>query len=286
MQYDIFAVGDNVADYYPEQKRIYAGGGAYNTAVIGKRLNLKTAYYGAFGTDENAKFMYNTLKKEKVAYPVSDIRKGRNAVSIVEKNSGEANIKAVDKGVYKNLSLNENVLDLIKKSKIVHTNIYSYFEDYLAKLHYQTKLSFDFSYLRNKEYLEEILKKVDIAFFSEARQKEDQTAFIDWALQQGPEVVVLTRGENSALLKSGQIELEIETQTIKTVDTLGAGDAFISAFLTSLIRDFKPDEPEKYYQLALKKAEQIAAKYCQINGSLGIFADRQEDVIIYNNIHA
>jgi fructoselysine 6-kinase len=269
MQYDIFAVGDNVADYYPEQKRIYAGGGAYNTAVIGKRLNLKTAYYGAFGTDENAKFMYNTLKKEKVAYPVSDIRKGRNAVSIVEKNSGEANIKAVDKGVYKNLSLNENVLDLIKKSKIVHTNIYSYFEDYLAKLHYQTKLSFDFSYLRNK-----------------ARQKEDQTAFIDWALQQGPEVVVLTRGGNSALLKSGQIELEIETQTIKTVDTLGAGDAFISAFLTSLIRDFKPDEPEKYYQLALKKAEQIAAKYCQINGSLGIFADRQEDVIIYNNIHA
>ena len=88
MKYDIFAVGDNVADYYPEQKKIYAGGGAYNVAVISRRLGAKTAYYGAFGTDQNAKFLYDTLKKEQVAYPVNDIRKGRNAVSIIEKNKG------------------------------------------------------------------------------------------------------------------------------------------------------------------------------------------------------
>jgi len=59
MQYDIFSVGDNIADYYPEEKRVYAGGGAYNTAVIAKRLGAKAAYYGVFGTDENAKFLYS-----------------------------------------------------------------------------------------------------------------------------------------------------------------------------------------------------------------------------------
>ena len=75
MSYDIFVVGDNIADYYQEEKKIYAGGGAYNTAVIAKRLGAKSAYYGVFGTDENAKFLYNTLKKEGVAYPVNDIRK-------------------------------------------------------------------------------------------------------------------------------------------------------------------------------------------------------------------
>jgi fructoselysine 6-kinase len=150
MEYDIFSVGDNIADYYPEEKKVYAGGGAYNTAVMAKRLGAKAAYYGVFGTDENAKFLYDTLKKEKVAYPVNDIRKGRNAVSIIKKVGSRAVVEAVDKGVYKSLKINKNVLEIIKNSKIVHSNIYSYFEDYLPKLHYKTKLSFDF--LRSKVF--------------------------------------------------------------------------------------------------------------------------------------
>lgn len=280
MQYDIFSVGDNIADYYPDKKKVFAGGGAYNTAVIAKRLGAKSAYYGVFGTDENARFLLDTLKKEKVAYPVNDIRKGRNAVSIIKKNGGEAEVEAVDKGVYKNLSVNKNVLDLIKNSKIVHTNIYSYFEDYLPRLHYKTRISFDFSYLRNREYIEDIIRKVDIAFFSTSKKDENPEEFLKWISDLGVEAAVLTLGEKGVLMiVNGQLYKE-NTLPTEVVDTLGAGDAFIAAFLTVLSKG------EKNYQKALAEGLKSAAKYCKVNGALGVSENREKEVTIQNNVHA
>ncbi len=279
MNYDIFAVGDNIADYYPEEKKIYAGGGAYNVAVISKRLGAKSAYYGVFGTDENAKFLYDNLKKEKVAYPVNDIRKGRNAVSMIKKEGAEARVEAVDKGVYKNLNINKNVLEIIKNSKIVHSNIYAYFEDYLPKLHYKTKLSFDFSYLRNKDYIKDIIPKVDIAFFSRSKKEENPQEFLNWVSKLGIEIVVLTQGANGVLMKIKDEIIKEKALKTEVVDTLGVGDAFIAAFLTSLTKE------EKNYKKALNQALEVATKYCKVKGSLGIFEPRKNAVKIYNNVH-
>ena len=279
MQYDIFSVGDNIADYYPEEKRVYAGGGAYNTAVIAKRLGAKAAYYGVFGTDKNAKFLYETLKKEKVAYPVNDIRKGRNALSIVRRQGSEAVIEAVDKGVYKNLKINKNVLGIIKNSKIVHSNIYSYFENYLPKLHYKTKLSFDFSYLRNREYIEDIIPRVDIAFFSESKDQEDPEAFLDWLSQFELEAVILTLGEDGVLMQLGEEIIREKSLPVEAVDTLGAGDALTAAFLTSLAKN------EKDYHHALAEGLKTAAKYCKVRGALGVSEPREEEQIIHKNVH-
>ena len=279
MNYDIFAVGDNVADYYPEEKNIYAGGGAYNVAVISKRLGAKSAYYGVFGTDENAKFLYDTLKKEKVAYPVNDIRKGRNAVSLIKKEGAETKIEAVDKGVYKNLSINKNVLEIIKNSKIVHSNIYAYFEDYLPKLHYKTKLSFDFSYLRNKNYIKDIIPKIDIAFFSKSKKEEDPQEFLNWVSKLGVEIAILTQGKDEILMKIGDEIIKEKALKTENIDTLGAGDAFIAAFLTSLTQD------ENNYKKALNEGLKTASKYCKVKGSLGVFQPRKNDVKIYNNVH-
>lgn len=279
MQYDIFSVGDNIADYYPEEKKVYAGGGAYNTAVIAKRLGARAAYYGVFGTDDNAKFLYETLKKEKVAYPVNDIRKGRNALSIVRQEGSKSIIEAVDKGVYKNLKINKNVLEIIKNSKIVHSNIYSYFEDYLPGLHYKTKLSFDFSYLRNREYIEDIIPKVDIAFFSESKNQEDPETFLNWVSQFELEAVILTLGEDGVLMKIGDQLIKEKALAVEVLDTLGAGDALTAAFLTYLAKN------EKNYQKALAEGLKTAAKYCKVKGSLGVSEPREEEQIIHKNVH-
>lgn len=279
MDYDLFAVGDNIADYYPEEKKIYAGGGAYNTAVIARRLGARSAYYGVFGTDQNAKFLYDTLIKEKVAYPVNDIRKGRNAVSIIKKEGSRAVVEAVDKGVYKNLNINKNVLEIIKNSQIVHSNIYSYFENYLPRLHYKTTLSFDFSYLRNRDYIEDIISRVDIAFFSTSKKDEDPVEFLDWLSQFELKAAILTLGEEGVLMKVGDQLLKKKALAVEAIDTLGAGDAFTAAFLTYLARE------DKDYQKALAEGLKIAAKYCKVRGGLGVSQSRDEDVIIHKNVH-
>lgn len=279
MRYDIFSVGDNIADYYPKAKKVYAGGGAYNTAVIAKRLGAKAAYYGAFGTDQNAKFLYDTLKKEKVAYPVNDIRKGRNAVSIIDREGSRSVVRAVDKGVYKNLEINKNVLEIIKNSKIVHSNIYSYFEDYLSRLHYKTQISFDFSYLRNRKYIEDIIRKVDIAFFSESKNEENSEEFLKWVSNLGVDAAVLTLGENGVLMQLGDKLIKKDALPVEAVDTLGAGDAFTAGFLTYLTKE------EKNYQKALAEGLKTAAKYCKVKGALGVFQKRDQEVKIHNNFH-
>jgi fructoselysine 6-kinase len=279
MEYDIFSVGDNIADYYPEEKKVYAGGGAYNTAVIAKRLGAKAAYYGIFGTDENAKFLYDTLKKERVAYPVNEIRKGRNAVSIIKKEGKQSVVEAVDKGVYKNLEINKNVLDIIKNSKIVHSNIYSYFEDYLPKLHYKTKLSFDFSFLRNRSYIEDIISRVDIAFFSESKNKENPEEFLNWVSKLGVKAAVLTLGEDGVLIQVEDKLIREEAIAVEVIDTLGAGDAFIAGFLTYLAKN------EENYQKAGAEGLKIASKYCKVRGGLGISQPREKDIIIHKNVH-
>jgi len=279
MEYDIFSVGDNIADYYPEEKKVYAGGGAYNTAVIAKRLGAEAAYYGVFGTDENAKFLYETLKKERVAYPVNEIRKGRNAVSIIKMEGSQAVVEAVDKGVYKNLKINKNVLEIIKKSKIVHSNIYSYFEDYLPKLHYKTKLSFDFSFLRNRSYIEDIISRVDIAFFSESKKEESPEEFLDWVSTLGVEAAVLTLGAEGVIMKLGDQLIKEPAFPVEVVDTLGAGDAFIAGFLTYLTKN------GDNYQKALLEGLKTSSKYCKVRGGLGVSQSRKEDIIIYKNVH-
>lgn len=280
MQYDIFSVGDNVGDYYPSQKKIYAGGGAYNTAVNARRLGKKSAYYGSFGTDDVAKFLYNVLRKEKVAYPINDIREGRNAVSIIKKDDGESRVEKIDKGIYKGLKIGSSALELIKDSKIVHSNVYSYFEDYLKKLKYKTKISFDFSHFRNKEYIEEIIKNVDIAFFSEPEKKENPEKFINWAYELGPEVVILTQGAAGAYMKYDDklINKEAVIKDKDIVDTLGAGDAFIAGFLSTYL-DFKN------FDAAFEGAQKNAAKNCKLNGSLGISQPREKEIKIYKDYH-
>jgi fructoselysine 6-kinase len=171
------------------------------------------------------------------------------------------------------------VLEIIKNSKIVHSNIYSYFEDYLPQLHYKTKLSFDFSYLRNKEYIEDIISKVDIAFFSESKDNEDPAAFLEWVSQFEVEAVILTLGDDGVLMKTGGNLIKENSIPVEVIDTLGAGDAFIAAFLTYLAKN------EKNYQKALLKGLQTAAKYCKVRGSLGVSQLREEEQKIYKNVH-
>ena len=171
------------------------------------------------------------------------------------------------------------MLEIIKNSKIVHSNIYSYFEDYLPKLHYKTKLSFDFSYLRNKSYIEDIISKVDIAFFSESKQEENPEEFLNWVSKLGVEAAVLTLGENGVLMKIGDQLFKEKTLPVEAVDTLGAGDAFTAGFLTYLTKE------ENNYQKALAEGLKTASKYCKVRGGLGVSQPREKEQKIYNNVH-
>jgi fructokinase len=58
----------------------------------------------------------------------------------------------------------------------------------------------------------------------------------DFILRRGPRVLLLTSGANGARLVTASVDLRLSGLPVTVVDTTGAGDAFIGAFLSELAR--------------------------------------------------
>ena len=78
----------------------------------------------------------------------------------------------------------------------------------------------------------------------------------------GPEVIVITRGANSAFLLTSQKSYYQKPQKVKVVDTMGAGDSFIAGFLVSYLN-------KNNLQEAALAASKNAAATCQLSGGFG-----------------
>ncbi len=272
MSYQLFSVGDNVADYYIDRKLISAGGSALNVAVVARRLGVESAYHGIFGSDEAGDFLKETLRNEKVDCPVCVTRNGMNAIAKIRELDSVTKIDEVDKGVYKNLQLNSSDMGEICSAKLVHTTVYSYVERYLPRIKRETNVSFDFSFYRELKYLERVLECVDFAFFTKTGG-EDVRNFLSWASEKGPQLTIMLMGSEGSLLYYKGVFYHQSALPINVVDSLGAGDAYIAAFLTELINNkiFAGKEISvKIIDKIMQRATKTAAEYCQLVGSLGI----------------
>jgi fructoselysine 6-kinase len=83
-----------------------------------------------------------------------------------------------------------------------------------------------------------------------------------WVQSRGPEVVVVTRGEQDALAYDGQRVYQQEVIETDVVDTLGAGDAFAARFLVEYL-DGTPIAD------GLGAAAESAAETCGHYGAFG-----------------
>jgi fructoselysine 6-kinase len=164
------------------------------------------------------------------------------------------------------IQLNERDLDYIQQFDMVHAtiSINKGIEEQLVKIHGK-EISFDFSSREywNKEYLERVCPYLQYAFFSGSDFTETEiTELIKTVHDLGVEIVGVTRGGEPAIFsKNGQqfIQKPFETEV---VDTMGAGDSFIGAFLANYYhqRDIKS---------ALEHAAKFAAKVCGHYGAFG-----------------
>jgi sugar/nucleoside kinase (ribokinase family) len=91
------------------------------------------------------------------------------------------------------------------------------------------------------EYVKNIIAEVDIV-----KPSEDDAARlfgedipenqVEKFLKLGAKLVIMTLGEQGALVSNGKETLRFGTFATQVVDTTGAGDAFWSGFYTSLIK--------------------------------------------------
>ncbi len=257
-------IGDNVADYYPEKNMLYPGGSAFNVAVQASRSGMKTGYIGLFGSDIPGQYLKKVLIQEGVDISHIKVKEGFNANSIVRTNKkGESRIIRVNKGVDNGFPLSRNVLKYMEGFDYLHTTTYSSMAEYIPLFNARdVKVSFDYSFNTADTYLEKTAPGVDLAFFSGKGIKKNYRDFMLTVSSLGPEIVIVTLEDKGVLaLKGGSYYFSPAPQ-VETVDTLGAGDAFIASFLSFYSANLSlPD--------SLEWASRDAARCCTHYGGIG-----------------
>jgi fructoselysine 6-kinase len=261
----IIGIGDNTVDCYLHLGKMFPGGNAVNVPVLAHRNGADASYIGWIANDERGKLLIDSLKSEGIDLSHSRIVTGENAYCEVNVVDGDRVFGQFSEGVCNQIQLTETDFAFIARHDLVHTSLYSFIEPYIIELQKTSPiLSFDFTSDWDQAYLAQYAKFVDIALLSsQTNDLHDNRELLAWIASQGPKIVIVTGGEQGALVYDGE---QYYTQPVvpaaKVVDTLGAGDAFAARFLVEYLR--KTPLPT-----ALQLAAESAARTCQYYGAFG-----------------
>ena len=265
---NLIAVGDNVVDCYLDQQTYYPGGNCVNVAVNAKRNGAENvAYIGIFGSDDKAEHIQYALKEESIDYSLSRKAEGLSGQPQVSLTpAGDRFFVGGAKNTVQHklkLQLIQEDIDFISKFDVCHISCYSSMESELVKISKAIDISYDFSNRLELEYIESIAKHIKYAFFSAADLKEQKLhLFIEQVKILGFEIVVVTRGSLPALfIKSGEV-FNQHLNPITVVDTMGAGDSLIGAFLVHYKNEVAMEE-------SIERATKSAEKTCGFYGGFG-----------------
>lgn len=229
----LLAIGDNTVDVYVDAGMQYPGGNAVNVAVQARRMGADAAYVGCIGNDARGRLVLDSLEAEAVDVSRVRIVPGANAHSRIGHRDGDRQFLGSDPGVRGAWEFGPDGFGFAQSYDLVHTSVHSDIDAHLPVLRpYARVLSYDYSVHWRRPGKAETLPLVDLAFFScPDASEEDVAAHLAWAVEAGAGLAVATRAERGAMaLESRTIHVQ-PAVACDPVDTLGAGDAFIAAFL-------------------------------------------------------
>lgn len=259
----ILGLGDNTIDTYVDRGQQFPGGNAVNVAVMTRRLGNESHYLGCVGNDDGGDLILSALAEEGVSTERCRKRQGNNARAYIGHQNGDRYFINSTPGVRAQYEFQPEDFQYIATFDAVHSSIYSELEDDLVNIRAKRLLSFDFSNRWGTEYLDRILPHCDVAFLSGAELSDEEArALLLRCTASGPRIAVITRGSRPAMAIQDGIEAAQPALPTEVVDTLGAGDAFISAFLVGILNG-------KPLARALLDGASKAAVACRTEGGFG-----------------
>jgi fructoselysine 6-kinase len=237
-------IGDNCVDSYRSLNRESFGGNCVNVAVQAARLGAETAYVGALGNDEYGKKFLEVLKKQGINTSHIKVLPGKTAVTLVELVNGDRQFGDYDPGVTATFKPNEEDIAFLAGHDIVASALWGMVETELVRVKRKgTLVAFDFCDKLEHEIIHQIIGNVDYAFFSyDGSDLNFIKDYMKSVQSRGPRQVIVTRGDKGSITWDGT---EFHSQTAipcKVVDTMGAGDSYIAAYLTGIIQGKSIDQ--------------------------------------------
>jgi fructoselysine 6-kinase len=239
---DVAVVGDNCIDLYIDPPvRLGIGGNALNVAVNLARRGVECAYLGEIGDDENGEFVSRALRDAGV--DTTGLRRVPGATWVVHIKLPANGIAVVDRelpGATGLLCLTDEDLDTLEGYHHVHLANMCKPAETLAELERRgVTTSYDFGTARDPG----MLGPVHVAFFSlSSTEPEEPSSLAREAVESGARLAIVTLGAGGSLAFDGERELLVPVEPVESVDTLGAGDAYIATFIASRLAGETLDE--------------------------------------------
>lgn len=264
----LIAVGDNVVDVYMDRKMMYPGGNALNVAVLSKEYGAeKSGYIGVLGNDHIGDHIVSTLQINDI--DIGRIRRavGTNGQAFVDLNKhGDRVFVHSNKGgvqQYLSVRINKEDINYFKEFDILHTSIYSNLDKEIKELSKHVNVSYDFSDHYEDTNLDLVCPYLSLAFLSGSHlDNEGIQNTIDYIHKLGTKMVIVTRGEKGVILSDNGSRYYQDKVKAEVIDTLGAGDSFIAAFLTNYLET-------NCIKSSLEFGVEKAAMTCEVNGAFG-----------------
>lgn len=278
----ILGFGDNIVDRLVDRGVEYPGGNAVNVAVFARRLGAEAAYLGVFGDDDGGRFVRRAVQECGVETGHCQVRPGPNGVTEVATSGGDRRFLGWNQGgvtLSDPLILGPEDLSYVGGFALVHSSVYSGTVSELPKLAGTGALrSYDFSSepeFHTPEYLASVAPWIDLALISCAGLARDKVwERLRELASHGPSLVVGTQGDEGAVLFDGADFYYSDAAPVPgpMVDTVGCGDAYLSALVVELLRSgWRRDMPPNTVAISrsMRAAARFAALQCTVDGAFG-----------------
>jgi fructoselysine 6-kinase len=234
----VLGVGDNCIDDYSELGKKYPGGNALNIAVYVSRIEGCDAdYLGIVGSDENGEYLLDEIKKQGLDTSYLWQEEGRNAVTSILIRDGDRIFDDYIEGVQENAAMPKERMPDLSTYDLVHFVVWGFGREHIPGIK-GVPLSCDFS-SKLDDPRTGIMQYLDFSFFSGRHlieEGKDPEAEIRRLKERTPGIVAMTLGDHGSIVNDGEQVYRGKALPVEVVDTLGSGDAFISAFIVSRLR--------------------------------------------------
>jgi sugar/nucleoside kinase (ribokinase family) len=285
----VLGFGDNVIDRFVDRGVYYPGGNCVNFAVYARRLGVESAYLGVLATDEPAQHLRHALAELGVSTERCVEKAGVTGWCDVTVVDGDRVFGDWDGGVVLEQPFVPTAADLryLEGFDLVHLGAYAGLEPHLPAFREHARLvSFDLSdeaEQRDPAYLDAVAPWVDLAVVSVADLGwAEAEALARDVHDRGAGLVLVTRGLEGSAVFDGSAFHRAPAVAVEALDTMGAGDAFITSFALSLLDGGwrrGHSLPGDVFDGALHRAARFAAHQCSIEGAFGYAKEIRNDAI-------
>jgi fructoselysine 6-kinase len=273
----VLGFGDNVVDKYEHQRIMYPGGNSLNFAVFAKQLGADSAYMGIFGDDPEGEHVIATLQALGIETFKCRQLPGENGCARVTLVDGERVFLGSNLGGIRKDSpyvLDRFDLEYMRTFDLLHSSCYSYTESELPRIRAAgVPVSFDFSDDSTPDYIASVAPHVDTAFISLGDMEQDDVfSELQRLAGYGPRLAVASRRAHGLAAFNGDQFYVQPAIPVDPLDTMGAGDSAITAFMVSYLTAVKSGAREDATLIprCLEAAARFAAQTCMTAGSFGL----------------